>query len=144
MHPLVFPLSRVAYVEHSSSAPPPCQGNIDKIRANVSKQPSQSLQSMIDAEIASGLVPADAAAGGKWDSSTACALTWLKRALRFLEGMLNSFVTDKTKVLPGNSRKTPPDAPPPPKTLRHTPLTSSYHRHNPPHPRPYNPRPMFL
>ena len=103
MHPLVFPLSRVAYVEHSSSAPPPCQGNIDKIRANVSKQPSQSLQSMIDSEIASGLVPADAAAGGKWDSSTACALTWLKRALRFLEGMLNSFVTDKTKVLPGNS-----------------------------------------
>ena len=115
MHPLVFPLSRVAYVEHSSSPPPlPCQGNIDKIRANVSKQPSQSLQSMIDAEIASGLVPADAAAGGKWDSSTACALTWLKRALRFLEGMLNSFVTDKTKVLPGNSRKTHPDAPPPP------------------------------
>ena len=112
MHPVVFPLSRVAYVEHSPS-PPPCQGNIDKIRANASKQPSQSLQSMIDAEIASGLVPADAAAGGKWDSSTACALTWLKRALRFLEGMLNSFVTDKTKVPPGHSRKHALTPPPP-------------------------------
>lgn len=78
--------------------PPRSQGNIDKVRANVAKQLAGSLQAMIDAELAEGLVAADAAAGGKWDASTACALTWLKRALRFLEGLLNSFVSDTTKV----------------------------------------------
>jgi hypothetical protein len=78
------------------------EGNIGKILANLSKAPpGASLQQMVDAEITGGGVKAaDAAAGGEYDASTACALTWLKRALRLIEGMLRSFLEDKQKPLP--------------------------------------------
>jgi hypothetical protein len=74
--------------------------NIAKIRANVTKRGgSTSLQQMIDDELKGGLPAAEAAAGGAHDATTACALTWLKRALRLVEGLLRGLVEDKTKDL---------------------------------------------
>ena len=76
------------------------ESNIAKIRANITKRGgSTSLQQMVDDELKSGVPAGEAAAGGAHDDTTACALTWLKRALRLVEGLLRGLVEDKTKDL---------------------------------------------
>jgi hypothetical protein len=69
------------------------EGNVTKIRANLSGcREGVTLREMIEKEMSGGRDGKAVSLDGK---STGCSLLWLKRALRFISGMLSAMVSHK-------------------------------------------------